>query len=656
MVANKVNKEQKRQRILQACNLCRLKKRRCDGISPKCENCRIRGLECEFTPEQSKKRGLPAGRHRKLMHHKILSEFLLGGLLERVPAMEEMMREILDRGENMLVSERSRLRGRWRQCTAYTPFHGHLANTVFVGDQETYDAHFDDSPDSQSNDISLNNYSSPEHFNAPVQMISPDYALLTAYASFHDILLRQASPRDIASVDMTKTIPEANQLLKQYFDTYHCSLPVLDKTYLLRFFHDPKILVSPNSEDRQHYLNQGISIILWSACALGSPLEGNNNHIQSSRRRAIGLVTAGRSSESSAIERVLVLLLLVSDLLREGAWLQARDVISLACDISMRHSLFADEPGETWQQHIQAKRRRKVWAGCFLLDTLVASVLHVSPRTQAHNCSVPTISDEEWEEWDEWVFQGPTEMIRRAPGRLAHMFNNYLSSTVFHGSRRMDGTKAGIESLLASYNILKQDLEVWVEGLPEDLRNAVLGIGSNIEKAQPSYVLELAIAYNAFLAFASDGLASFVGTCGIAQECLDWFSGVSEAATQARNQVFLLSGRHAALYGPRTRHPTLNAILQLVRSPGSIGSQDSKYGAGSTLETNVAMDTAFTASTGSLSFLNNPMPTSSPTVLWQNHLRYGEEAFSNELVSTDSFAITPDDADTPHNTPPFEQW
>lgn len=42
----------KRQRVSLACDCCRRKKIRCNGVKPTCNNCTAHSLECTYTPPE----------------------------------------------------------------------------------------------------------------------------------------------------------------------------------------------------------------------------------------------------------------------------------------------------------------------------------------------------------------------------------------------------------------------------------------------------------------------------------------------------------------------------------------------------------------------------------------------------------------------------
>ncbi|KAJ1746038.1 hypothetical protein LPJ79_006008, partial [Coemansia sp. RSA 1821] len=49
-------------RVFHACEVCRKRRSRCDGVKPKCTSCLRRGLECEYRAMRKR------GRHGKKVH------------------------------------------------------------------------------------------------------------------------------------------------------------------------------------------------------------------------------------------------------------------------------------------------------------------------------------------------------------------------------------------------------------------------------------------------------------------------------------------------------------------------------------------------------------------------------------------------------------
>ncbi|RKP27258.1 hypothetical protein SYNPS1DRAFT_6844, partial [Syncephalis pseudoplumigaleata] len=57
----------KRQRVSRACDACRRKKVRCDGVRPVCGNCSAFHFECTYL-DAAKKRGPPKGYIEAIEH------------------------------------------------------------------------------------------------------------------------------------------------------------------------------------------------------------------------------------------------------------------------------------------------------------------------------------------------------------------------------------------------------------------------------------------------------------------------------------------------------------------------------------------------------------------------------------------------------------
>ncbi|KAF9918041.1 hypothetical protein BX616_010512 [Lobosporangium transversale] len=71
----------KRRRVSRACDICRRKKVRCDGLQPSCTNCTTFGFQCTFN-DSAKKRGPPKGYIEALENRLHRMESLLGGLVQ----------------------------------------------------------------------------------------------------------------------------------------------------------------------------------------------------------------------------------------------------------------------------------------------------------------------------------------------------------------------------------------------------------------------------------------------------------------------------------------------------------------------------------------------------------------------------------------------
>ncbi|EGW32967.1 uncharacterized protein SPAPADRAFT_137814 [Spathaspora passalidarum NRRL Y-27907] len=91
----------KRQRVKQACDHCRSKKAKCDGLMPTCSSCKFNHETCTYA-ESSKRRGLPPGYTRDLEKKVALLSALIGELCHEDHTVKAKMRELIHDEDRML--------------------------------------------------------------------------------------------------------------------------------------------------------------------------------------------------------------------------------------------------------------------------------------------------------------------------------------------------------------------------------------------------------------------------------------------------------------------------------------------------------------------------------------------------------------------------
>jgi hypothetical protein len=81
-----------RKRVSRACDRCRVKKDKCDGLQPRCSPCTTNNVECSYDPI-SKKRGLPEGYVRGL-------EKLWALAIIKIDGLEDAIRQITSQNQS----------------------------------------------------------------------------------------------------------------------------------------------------------------------------------------------------------------------------------------------------------------------------------------------------------------------------------------------------------------------------------------------------------------------------------------------------------------------------------------------------------------------------------------------------------------------------
>ncbi|KAI9259468.1 fungal-specific transcription factor domain-containing protein [Phascolomyces articulosus] len=106
----------KRQRVSRACDLCRRKKIKCDGLNPVCSNCQAFSLECSYN-DTTKKRGPPKGYIEAIENRLHKLEQILSDLAENTedPRSQAVLAELhqpLETATGEQISTRPVRRGR----------------------------------------------------------------------------------------------------------------------------------------------------------------------------------------------------------------------------------------------------------------------------------------------------------------------------------------------------------------------------------------------------------------------------------------------------------------------------------------------------------------------------------------------------------------
>ncbi|CAD1812367.1 Transcriptional activator protein acu-15 [Candida parapsilosis] len=101
----------KRRRIKQACDYCRSKKAKCDGISPSCTNCTTNGENCTYT-YSSKRRGLPTGYTHDLEKKVAILQAVITSTIQQHPNFESAIWQSL-KNQNEFIANLRQLNKLW---------------------------------------------------------------------------------------------------------------------------------------------------------------------------------------------------------------------------------------------------------------------------------------------------------------------------------------------------------------------------------------------------------------------------------------------------------------------------------------------------------------------------------------------------------------
>lgn len=408
-----------RKRVSQACDRCRSRKDKCDGVKPICSTCAIGGHNCSYDPS-IKKRGLPEGYVRGL-------EKLWGLTIREAPDVETTILSLLDQNKGI-----EQLSKAWsdKDCeeTLLETWRGSrlskeldtLLPLLELADDKTAKRKRQESlaptsaysavPLLPRSDTGERIESRPTKYVASAPEESKYAASPVAVSGFLEL------PRNTWD------------LIDLYFSYTHCWFPILEKHNLLKAAHSYPTSVSSGTGSGDHAL-------LWAVLALSESQQNGlrsnwsrNNQQQKQHgawRPTTFYVTARKliPDEDGEFELGHVQALLLLTLLDMGqnrykqAWLLSGTATRVAVELALGSSDDA------------RSRDRHAYLGCFVLDTIIAARLKREPhlRTQTvlkHGLLLEDGSDE----WDPWTDHtaGRQQMQSanaRIPGKALSSFN-----------------------------------------------------------------------------------------------------------------------------------------------------------------------------------------------------------------------------------------
>lgn len=381
-----------RKRVSQACDQCRKKKLKCDGLHPTCSTCVILGRACLYE-DAVKKRGLPEGYVRGL-------ETLLGLLQSDVTRIgdvstlfssamkdEAAKLELIQIWNGEGVYEETRAE-KWRSsklCKALE----FLLPALDAGDGK-----------------------GPESKRLRMEPHSVDHGGLGALQNSEPCL----------------PPPEAAEgLFNLYFKYTHSWFPVVGKDELLASYYRTLALAETS-------LGNGENAVLWAVLAYAEWHRDASNGdatiacMQLSSKagsyynKARILIPDERSDlDIGHVQALLVLALIKMGMGKPRAsWMLVNQAITNAIDLGVTDVSCSTLNGS-------AERSKRVFLGCFHLDTLLAACLGRPPRFRKEDAlSISPLNENGMEEWG-YLDVGPRRVGEQAvPSHSISIFNRLI--------------------------------------------------------------------------------------------------------------------------------------------------------------------------------------------------------------------------------------
>ncbi|KAJ5951481.1 transcriptional regulator family: Fungal Specific TF [Penicillium vulpinum] len=471
------DKAPRRKRVSRACDRCRSKKDKCDGIRPTCSACQASGQSCSYDPH-AKKRGLPEGYVRGLEKLWALSICNIDGFEDTMLAMLGNTAESAGRREKLMSvwsddNASESLHESWKTSRLFGALEKMLSNSEAPGPVTGKRSRNqqDDGPDGQWG-FRVTRTSTPLGPGAP-RVVEP---FASSPGGKRPRLSKESDGRGIMgpSPHTLQLPPQTSQLLDIYFAVTHSWFPIVAKHNILRasylYANAPCCIAttSPGSGDHA---------ALWAILSYTITQLRTNSRAGPAGTIALAkeyyavsrkLIPTEKERYEPGHIQALLLLTLVKMGLEDwtAAWLLSGQAVRMATAMGL--GTVSDS-----RRSDELRQGKAVFLGCFVVDSLLSFRLSRSPAMPPSDLTTVGLLEEDGlEEWNSWVDvlpptgapQGSKNPPRRGPLLALSCFNRMveLASALNKITRHMS----------SGYNMatfaqqLVMELKQWDDSLP----------------------------------------------------------------------------------------------------------------------------------------------------------------------------------------------
>ncbi|KAJ5740606.1 hypothetical protein N7493_000478 [Penicillium malachiteum] len=508
----------KRQRVSRACDSCRSKKDKCDGVQPVCSTCASLCRPCTYKANP-KKRGLPTGYIRSL-------ELLWGLVFQKIQGSEDVMRAlmrsinlpshlatmgkeaegsdtllssfknstVLRDIERMLVVLEQPEEERDRSLQAYSEGDTPLDVDGILASSEAQEWQIPEGLEARETPfpgVSPSRMSMISSAPRPAAYRTRDSGVQTTSSDeFHSptlaISLNADDPRAISTNSPLQIPYNAWPLLDIYFSYTQCWFPILEKHDILRTafqYTEGDVYMTRSAP------GSGDHAALWAVLTLASlqdaSITARESDPQNTRINPSLLYNTARDLipvETGPFEVGHVQALLILSLIKFGqqewtaAWMLVGHSVRIAQTLGLDQPSFPSLSSRSPEQGKQLGRAKHVFLGCFVLETLIAEQTSQCPSLRRNDLArVGSINEdglEEWHPWEDMTGLRPTQASRasmqRGPLHALSTFNRLVSLVSILNELccyKQDPTvsRSQLESL-------ELNLQRWAAALPKSYR------------------------------------------------------------------------------------------------------------------------------------------------------------------------------------------
>ncbi|KAK5044753.1 hypothetical protein LTR84_010527 [Exophiala bonariae] len=496
-------------RISRACDSCRQKKNRCDGVRPACSQCAAGGIKCMYGA-QTRKRGLPTGYVRIL-------EALWAITLRLVPKSEETALKLL-KGVSVRYDEEEKVIFESGHLIGDEPLRKIWAQSRLRQRIDQMVGQFENGADpniSRQQPMDLLKSSMSSLDDGTTIAIEPWYTNKEPYIEKEDRALELGDMEADITIDDTigqqqeevqeslrwqelSSVPTGSRdsplhsshsrrtrkfqvphamwaLIDIYFNSVHCWFPIVQKHTIMK--------IASSSQDgllEDDYEIGLLSAILATSSSYDSSI--NNNLIATDSQfhyeSALQMISIeGNHAHALSIAQILLLLSVVD--MGRGNWTSASILVGRATRTVLLRNEKQSEISAANISSGSLALIKRVTLGSFILDTLISAHLQTLPHLRSQDVqNLFDFEEDGPDEWDQWINNAQSIHIdtrfqpssrQQIPLRALSTFKNYGSlccilndaickSFIGHNFDQADGP--GFTSILDS----------WVANLPKHIQ------------------------------------------------------------------------------------------------------------------------------------------------------------------------------------------
>ncbi|OQD63445.1 hypothetical protein PENPOL_c009G08101 [Penicillium polonicum] len=470
----KATGEPKRQRVSRACDSCRLKKDKCDGIQPVCSTCASLCRPCTYKANP-KKRGLPTGYIRSL-------ELLWGLAFQKIQGSEEVMRALM-----RSINLPSHLATMGKEAEGSDALLASFKNSTVLRDIERILVVLEQPEEERERNLhaygegetpldveailssaEAQEWQIPEGMEAhetPLPGVSPTRTAMKATGPrpTADCGSQTTTPDDRPSSSFTfppnpdcprslsvkppLQLPyNAWPLFDVYFSYTQCWFPILEKHDILRTAFQytegdvyASVLTPGSGEHAALWAVLTLASLQDASISASSEVEDQpSDQMTSSQMYATARQLIPPESGPHELGHVQALLILGLVKFGQQEWTGSWMLVGQAVRIA--HILNLDQPSyssssRTPDQEKQLGRAKHVFLGCFVLETLIAESTSQCPSLRKADLSrIGSINEDGLEEWHPWEdqtglrpAQSSRASMQRGPLHALSTFNRLVN-------------------------------------------------------------------------------------------------------------------------------------------------------------------------------------------------------------------------------------